>query len=69
MTINIIYKNGSNEYQDFDTLKDFGQWWRKSVKFSNRTAGTVKKIETIDKAKKEIHELFDYLIDVAHNGI
>jgi len=31
MMYNIIYKNGSNQIEIFNDIKEFGKWWRESV--------------------------------------
>ena len=48
MMYNIIYKNGSNQIEIFNDIKEFGKWWRESVHLAIKKPGSVKAVLPIN---------------------
>ena len=44
----INYKNGSVEIEKFDSIKEFGIWWRVMVKLGNRKRNGVISVKKVN---------------------
>ena len=47
MLYNITFKNGSNKIEKFDSIKEFGKWWRQCVRLSIHNAGSVLSVKPL----------------------